>query len=137
VAASREGRGGGLCPGNLATLHHDEDAVFHLDGWLCSFAIAGCELELLLREWEQCRWTPGYGKMREFIDANTVALIRKRTLSGGFWNADSATQMAEWLLSDGLSTRLNSIFDQSPSADYSDELALLIDRLAVLRRSVQ
>jgi hypothetical protein len=117
----------------------EEDAAFHLDGWLCSFATAGCELEPLLREWEQCRWSPSYGKMREFIDANTVALIRKRTLASGFGNSDSATQVAEWLLSDGLPLRLNSIFEQSVSinAGYADELALLIDRLEVLRRSVQ
>lgn len=116
----------------------DEDAVFHLDGWLGSFGIAGCELEPFLRDWEQCRWSPGYEKMRNFIDDNTVALIRKRTLSGGFWNADSATQIAEWVLSDGLTERLNSIFEQSLSSDtgYADELVLLLDRLAVLRRSV-
>ena len=117
----------------------DEACVFHLDGWLCSFGIARSELEPFLRDWEQCRWSPGYEKMRSFIDDNTVALIRKRTLSGGFWNADSATQIAEWLLSDGLTERLNSVFDQSLSsaAGYVDELALLLDRLAILRRSVQ
>jgi hypothetical protein len=117
----------------------DEDVVFHLDGWLGSFAIAGVDLEPFLKEWEQCRWSPGYVKMREFIDANAMALIQKRKLCLGFWNAESSTQVAEWLLSDGLTERLNSIFEQSVSinANYADELALLIDPLAVLRRSVQ
>jgi hypothetical protein len=117
----------------------DEDCVFHLDGWLGSFAIAGVDLEPFLQEWEQCRWVPGYVKMREFIDANAMALIQKRKLCLGFWNAESATRIVEWLLSDGLTERLNSIFEQSVSSDaeYGEELALLLDHLAALRRSVQ
>jgi hypothetical protein len=117
----------------------DDESVFHLDEWLGSFAIAGVNLEPFLQQWEQCRWAPGYEKLREFIDANTLALIRKRTLSGGFWNAEPAAQIAEWLLSEGLTARLNVIFEQSVSVDaeHTDELVRLLDRLEILRRSEQ
>jgi hypothetical protein len=115
----------------------DEDAVFYLDGSLCAFAVAGCELEPFLREWEQCRRAQGYGKMREFIDSNTVALIRKRTLSGGFWNAGSGTIIVDWLLSPATKARLGAIFDAAASSDFADELALLIDRMEILQRSAE
>lgn len=116
----------------------DERAVCSVAEWLCAFGCAGCGMEPFLSEWENCRWGPGYSGLRDFIDSETRPLIRHRSLGNGFWGdaPEARSVVAGWLLSPATVARLTMIFEETLTSDYSDELALLIDRLTLLQRSI-
>ena len=59
--------------------------------------------------------------------------MEHRSLKKSF--LDEGQEIAKWLLSPLTTARLAAIFDEDSAADYGDELALLIDRIALLQKA--
>ena len=115
----------------------EEDAAFRIDEWLSAFGCAGCELSPILSVWENCQCAPGYEGLRRFIDDQAIAILKRRGLAKGFWAGALVEQekIVDWLLSPSTVARLTTTFDEHADADFADELALLIDRIALLQQA--
>jgi hypothetical protein len=105
------------------------------DVLLCALGCSGSDLEPFLQTWAQCRLQAGYRHLVQFLDDNATQVVTERRLSNLFWS-DAEIQMRQvidWLESPNLVRDLERIFEEHAQADFSQELALAIDRLALLR----
>jgi len=109
-----------------------------LDDLLCGLGNAVDDLTPYLQSWTECNLRTGYEHLVEFVDWNSATLLKRKHLSNSFWSDAEAQmrQVVDWLTKPKLVQTLERIFADNPEADFSDALAIAVDRLSILQRSL-
>lgn len=108
------------------------------DELLCGIGRAVDDLAPYLTTWSDSKLTTAYEHLVHYIDWNLATLLKRGHLSNSFWS-DAEPQMRQvidWLSSRQTIDTLESRFAENPGADYSDALAVAIDRLSSLQQTL-
>lgn len=106
---------------------------------LCAIGCAGDDLLPLTDIWTDCCSESGYEHLVRFLDENSAALLKRRSLANGFWS-DAETQgqqVMDWVADSRTLKRLEANFEVNSDANYADTLAVAIDRLGTLQKWLQ
>jgi hypothetical protein len=109
-----------------------------LDELLCGLGNAVDDLNPFLEVWTTCRIGTGYSHFVAFLDWNSATLLKRRHLTNSFWS-DAGKQMSQvidWLANPRTVAALEGIFAENADSAFSGELAVAVDRLSDLQRTL-
>jgi len=109
-----------------------------LDELLCGLGNAVDNLTPYLQSWTTCELRPGYEHLVQFVDWNSATLLKRKHLSNSFWSDAEAQmrQVVDWLASPRTVQTLELTFAAKPEPDFSDAVAIAVDRLSALQRTL-
>jgi hypothetical protein len=107
------------------------------DGWLCGMGRAGEDLQKYLDDWAELRTSDAYEHLARFVELIQPTYVKRRSLGNAFWTdcPQAVAQLCNWLVSLQTREKLEAIYFENQTSDFSAALARAIDQLELIAKA--